>query len=495
MADRLDKILSRAELEAELELLRHREILFNESERFIHQGYFEWNVERKQYQSWSPNFTRILNLPAEFEHDPVRLRQQLDTLIHPKDIDRFSCLMDAAADYIQLKIEFRVANGEEGNRFVRQVGVRKTTSAQGETCLMGMIQDVTAQMIDEYDPAYSDSFTLQVERLVDIGSFIYDDYDDVYLYASPGCARIHGVTEAEFIEDVESVEDDLKDVHDDDREMVRQAYSEYFSSAKECSIEYRILRPDGEIRWIRELLSAHQLRPDNRVGLSRGVIQDITRQKDIESELLIAKQNLEMLVAARTEELASTVNKLEEEIAERAKIAAELEFLANHDPLTDLPSLRLCMDRLERALADARRNRKLVAVMFLDLDGFKTINDNFGHDCGDRVLKTTANNIKAEIRETDTVARIGGDEFLVVLTSLPDISIVERIASKVIEQVSQPIMVDQHEIGVGVSIGISIYPQDSADPEELIRVADKAMYFVKNSGKNSFGFTQPNQLN
>ena len=154
----------------------------------------------------------------------------------------------------------------------------------------------------------------------------------------------------------------------------------------------------------------------------------------------------------------------------------------------------MCKDRLERALAQARRNGETAAVLFLDLDGFKAINDSYGHEYGDHVLKITANRIKGEIRETDTVARIGGDEFLVILSGLPDLSVVERIAASLVLQVSQPITIDHNQVAVGASIGIALYPDDASDSEELIRIADKAMYSVKSRGKNSFGFVQPNRL-
>lgn len=191
------------------------------------------------------------------------------------------------------------------------------------------------------------------------------------------------------------------------------AYRRYFNNGKDYRIEYRLHRADGEVRWIRELLVAQKMRTD-KVMLARGMYQDITSEKTIELELREAKQNLEDLVKQRTRELADTVTQLKTEMQELEKNSAELEFLANQDPLTGLPSLRLCKDRLERALVEARRKQQLAAIMFLDLDGFKVINDTFGHEYGDTVLKTTASRIKAEIRETDTVARIGGDEFLVI---------------------------------------------------------------------------------
>jgi len=194
-------------------------------------------------------------------------------------------------------------------------------------------------------------------------------------------------------------------------------------------------------------------------------------------------------VVERTRELANTVQQLQVEIERRKEIAAELDFLANHDALTGLPSLRLCKDRLDQSLAEARRNRQTSAVMFLDLDGFKTINDQHGHEFGDLVLKATADRIKTEIRETDTVARIGGDEFVIILSSLPEIEIANRIAANVIEQIARPFEVKNTEVLISASIGISLYPQNGTTAEALIRSADKAMYQIKHQGKNSFGFS------
>ena len=126
--------------------------------------------------------------------------------------------------------------------------------------------------------------------------------------------------------------------------------------------------------------------------------------------------------------------------------------------------------------------------MFLDLDGFKEINDQHGHEFGDLVLKTTADRIKAEIRETDTVARIGGDEFVIILSSLPEIAIAERIATTLIAQIARPVLIKNVEVVTSASIGISLYPEHGTTAEKLIRSADKAMYQVKHQGKNSFGF-------
>ena len=188
--------------------------------------------------------------------------------------------------------------------------------------------------------------------------------------------------------------------------------------------------------------------------------------------------------------LVNTVKQLEIEIEEREKATAELQFLANHDALTGLPSLRLCKDRLDQSLADARRKRQTSAVMFLDLDGFKAINDEYGHEFGDRVLRATAARITSEIRETDTAARIGGDEFVIILSSLPDRDIASRIAASLVDAIARPLELNGVQVAVSVSIGISLYPDNGVTAEELIRSADKAMYAIKREGKNNFGFVK-----
>ena len=126
--------------------------------------------------------------------------------------------------------------------------------------------------------------------------------------------------------------------------------------------------------------------------------------------------------------------------------------------------------------------------MFLDLDGFKEINDQHGHEFGDNVLRSTAERITAEIRETDTVARIGGDEFVIILSSIPETEIANRIARSLVEAIARPLEIGDVAITISVSIGISLYPDNGVTAEELIRSADKAMYSIKRDGKNNFGF-------
>ena len=461
--------------------------VFERSERLARVGHFELDKQNHRLLYCSPGSAALLDvnnkdLLAEDGWD--RLLQR----IHVEDRAAVkACLLDSA-DNADANTEFRLSdNDSQWLQLMIQASDRPEIS-------VGVLRQSGG---NEHSgrAAYHREAALQTENIADIGYFIFDEINDSYLYASPGCARIYGLSEQEYQAAISSHEEDIDDVFEDDRERIDQIYREYYQQGGECRAEFRIHRADGELRWIRELLVPIEMQADGRVAISRGVLQDITDQKKVELDLREAKLNLERLVAKRTDELASTVTQLQEEIEEREKISAELEFLANHDPLTGLPSLRLCMDRLERALAEARRNQQVVAVMFVDLDGFKEINDNHGHEVGDKVLKVTADRLRAEVRETDTVARIGGDEFLVILSGIPNLEILQRIANSLIAQVSQPICVGSRETSLSASIGIALYPEDATDGDHLIRCADQAMYRIKHAGKNSFGFLRTQSLN
>jgi len=179
-----------------------------------------------------------------------------------------------------------------------------------------------------------------------------------------------------------------------------------------------------------------------------------------------------------------------QDITERKESEDKIRYLATHDPLTELPNLRVAIDRISWALKLAKRNEVLVAIMFIDLDGFKWVNDNHGHDAGDNVLKKIATRLNSCVRESDTVARIGGDEFVIVLTEIHTADNAAVIADKVIQTVSQPITFKGLQLKVGASIGIALYPTNGNDAEHLLKQADSAMYATKNSGKNGFSFAE-----
>ena len=169
------------------------------------------------------------------------------------------------------------------------------------------------------------------------------------------------------------------------------------------------------------------------------------------------------------------------DISERKRAEQEIAFKAYHDPLTGLPNRALFLDRLEVALAQARRSRSTLAVLFLDLDDMKSINDTFGHAIGDRVLSAVGERLVRAVRGGDTVARVGGDEFLVLLSGIDEAE-AEAVAKKILERVSEPLSLEHDELYLMTSIGVALYPGDGEDAQTLIRSADAAMYRVKESG-------------
>jgi len=481
-------ITERVEREQEL---MFKDAMASQAEAITDIGYFLFDEIQDRHLFVSPGQARIVGMDVESYWREIKSNQDYYDLIYEEDRDLLrQTYQDVLKNHGGWEVEYRLRRPDGDLRWVREVGRAHKRKGDQVEQTIGVLQDITEQKKVEQELLYKDALANQAEAITDIGHFIYDEIRRRYLFVSPGLANIFGMDANDMIINVVSREGDLMTVHADDRARVERAYDRFMAEGGGWQVEYRLLRGNGEVRWVREmgkaLLMTHGI-PEQTIG----VIQDITKQKNAEQEIIRARDTLEQQVVERTRELANTVQQLQVEIERREEIAAELDFLANHDALTGLPSLRLCKDRLDQSLAEARRNRQTSAVMFLDLDGFKRINDQHGHEFGDLVLKATADRIKAEIRETDTVARIGGDEFVIILSSLPETEIVNRIAASVIEQIARPFDVKNTEVLISASIGISLYPQNGTTAEALIRSADKAMYQIKRQGKNSFGFVNP----
>ena len=163
-----------------------------------------------------------------------------------------------------------------------------------------------------------------------------------------------------------------------------------------------------------------------------------------------------------------------------------LEALALNDPLTGLANRRLLADRMSMALVHARRNNSAMAVVYLDLDGFKQVNDTLGHGAGDALLKMVAERLAGTVREEDTVARLGGDEFIIALWHVSDTDYAATVALRAIEAVAQPYDIEGHTVSITTSAGVSIYPLHGEDADSLIKSADLALYDAKRAGKNAY---------
>lgn len=182
---------------------------------------------------------------------------------------------------------------------------------------------------------------------------------------------------------------------------------------------------------------------------------------------------------------------VQQDVSEKKELEREIEYLAYHDVLTGLPNRVLFQDRMQQAITQAKRDKTHFALLFVDLDGFKNVNDTLGHAGGDQLLKIIADRLRASVRDGDTVARLSGDEFTVLLRDASDVMGLKRVASDIIQRISQPCAVFESYASVTASVGISLYPEHAQGVEKLMIYADEAMYRAKESGKNTYQFYQP----
>ena len=216
---------------------------------------------------------------------------------------------------------------------------------------------------------------------------------------------------------------------------------------------------------------------------------DITEHRNAVMALHQMNQDLEQRVRDRTRELS-------EEMERRREVEDQLRHMATHDGLTGLPNRRLLMDRLDAIVSRAHRYGKQAAVVFVDLDGFKAINDTHGHDAGDALLREVASRLQDQTRETDTIARIGGDEFVLAYSDIDDGRVeATMLAKRILAALAKPVPLPNGQTGhVGGSLGIALFPDNGDAAEDLMKAADEAMYVVKAKGKNNFVFASDPQV-
>ncbi|MDK6077126.1 EAL domain-containing protein [Massilia varians] len=259
-----------------------------------------------------------------------------------------------------------------------------------------------------------------------------------------------------------------------------------FGAGQVHTAEYLMARRDGTPFWAR--LSGRLFDADQKSGRSVWLIDDVTARREAADAIRRARDELEIRVAERTAELAGANALLQEEIAERRQAEARVHHMAYHDSLTGLPNRALLSDRLECALRAAQRNGRKLAVMFLDLDRFKTINDSLGHATGDQLLREVARRLGTAVRDSDTVARLGGDEFVVLLPEVGGARECAQVADKIIDLLATPYPFEGRSLHITPSIGICLCPDDGKDVDTLMRHADAAMYHAKAAGRNNYQF-------
>lgn len=217
------------------------------------------------------------------------------------------------------------------------------------------------------------------------------------------------------------------------------------------------------------------------VDFSNFLIRTLTAERQATEKLRQAHQMLDQANLLLEE-------KVEQRTSELAEVNQRLNQLVHHDPLTGLPNRTLFFRKLDHSIIQAQHHQCSLAVLFIDLDNFKTINDTFGHAQGDQILERVAERLRSNVRESDTVARLSGDEFAIVIEELSSEENAGFVAQKLIEALAKPFQIGPSNIGLSASIGISVFPRDGADSDALIRHADAAMYQIKHTTKGNFAF-------
>jgi diguanylate cyclase (GGDEF)-like protein len=245
------------------------------------------------------------------------------------------------------------------------------------------------------------------------------------------------------------------------------------------SLPVRVVPAWYEMIWFRVLLGLLS------IGLVAGVVQART--------LIFKRRQRELqdLVGERTAALLQRTSELEARTVELRDSQTQLEQIAYRDPLTDLPNRRFFNDDLRRLMAQARRDGVGFALMLIDLDHFKQINDTLGHDAGDALLVELAARLRAAVREVDSIARLGGDEFAVLLPATTSREAVETVCKRIVEAAAQPVFFKSHPVHAGASVGIALAPGDGEDADALFKSADLALYQAKREGRNTWRWHHP----
>jgi diguanylate cyclase (GGDEF)-like protein/PAS domain S-box-containing protein len=313
------------------------------------------------------------------------------------------------------------------------------------TGLVCISRDITSMKSVQDSLIESRAFLEQAMAVGEIGTWASGLGNDEPLSWSSQTCAIFGIRPEEFDGKVGTF---IRMVYAEDRDVVNLAVEQAIAGEGVYQVDHRVVRADGALRWVHERAEVVRDAAGKPARLV-GVVQDITARKEAEEQLL---------------------------------------HLAHYDKLTELPNRTLFHDRLLQSLAHSRHAGRAAAVIFVDLDHFKLINDTLGHPAGDQLLKQVAHRLQEALRTGDTVGRLGGDEFAVVLSDMFAASDADVVAQKLMSALAQPFILDGREVFVNASAGITLFPTDSEDPDTLLKYADAAMYRAKELGRGNYQF-------
>ena len=423
--------------------LKESEARFARAQSIANLGCWEWDLSTGDV-TLSPESYRLLDIPATTP--PNDILGKVVERAHPEDRKRLTMdIQTAQLDGTLQPGEYRFVQSDGSVRYIWAEGELSPPQAGQGQKLFGTIQDITARKQTQAALANSErkwraifNQTFQFIGLLDPKGILLEANETALQFARTTAAEVLGLPfwETPWWSHSRELQDRLKQT------IVRSARGEL--------VRIEVAHPD-----------------------ENGTLHAI----DFSLKPIFDEQNQVYAMIAEGRD-----------ITERIQTQERLRFMAQHDALTGLPNRLLLLDRLKQALARAHWRKRLVAVMFVDLDRFKNINDSLGHDAGDRLLQQLGERFRHCVRDGDTVARFGGDEFVILLDDIASESDITAIAQKVLEALQPSFAVDKQSLYISASIGISLFPNDGDDSSTLLKHADMAMYRAKEAGKNTYQF-------
>jgi len=406
-----------------------------EAQRIAKIGHFEWNHEHDK-MVWSEQIYKILGATQKSSHHSL-----VDFLKFVSEDDR-AFVEKSMKSAIKTKCNYEFEHclqRESGETcYVHQQGDISTVRETGKSILVGTIQDITEKRLAELEMY---KLSTAIEQVAD--SIMITDTEGVIEYTNPAMSKMTGYYKEELVGKTPKI----------------------LKSGKQSDIFYTRM-------W------------------------NTIQQGLVFSEIIVNKHKNghyyyeEKTITPQQDRQGKIINYISsgKDITERIEAQERLHHLAHHDALTGLPNRILLQDRLEQALARARWRDRKVAVLFLDLDRFKIINDTLGHNVGDILIRELSQRLSRCLREGDTIARFGGDEFVIVLNDIHLTEDIPVIIEKMLRSLTSPFDIDSHELFVTSSTGISLFPEDGDNGQTLLKKADSAMYLAKRRGKNAYQF-------
>ena len=418
-----------------LDTLHHKQMLLDEAQRIAGIGNYGWNLETDE-MTWSDQIYQIFGYRPE--NTPSSYTSLIGAL-YPEERDRvMGAIKTAISAHATFDLEHRVLNPNGRIGFVQHQG-EVFLDRTGRPCkVVGTVQDITERYLSE---EHMKKLSTAVEQAAD--GVMITDKNGVIEYVNTAFTEITGFTREELLGNTPAL----------------------LKSDKQGPSFYRRL-------W--NTISRGQVFSEIVINRRKGGSlyyeeKTITPQKDRHGNI--------------THYISTG-----KDITERMINQERLYHLAHHDSLTGLPNRTLFLDRLSQAIARTRRHNRQVAVLFIDMDRFKVINDTLGHGVGDKLLQKVSQALGTCVREGDTVARLGGDEFAIILNDLASQEDIPPIAEKILRTMREPVLVEERELFITTSIGISLFPDDGDNSETLLKKADVAMYHAKATGKNTYQF-------